>query len=390
MLPNRTLDWSGKPVGSTDAPDAQVSWQRVNSNRTKLVGSPILIPGKYPMEFTLLAGDDPINSSGVRVEWADFRDSATRENMGTEGWYGFVFQVPLDFASPSNWFIIWQLHQAGGGSPPFALRLDNGKVRIARRDTAYGAEKYWDILPTIPRGVPVRIIMHAKWASAGYLEIWHKVGNATEWTKIPVFNGVTFYDGPGYWKSGIYAGNENINRVVYSQGMVRRQSFAEVEAWMAGSGTVPPPPDTAGPAVAVTAPTSGAILDGGSVTYHAEVSDPSGINKVSFYLGSALLGEEVNAPYGDGSPVSIANFAPGSYDFRVVALDKVGNPTTVMFPVTIPEPPPPAEVHLLQSDYDYSLERLNAVRNRLQALKDSVAEAITALDNAIASLKKVL
>jgi subtilisin family serine protease len=54
--------------------------------------------------------------------------------------------------------------------------------------------------------------------------------------------------------------------------------------------------DLSGPAVAVTAPSEGATLNG-TVTFSADTSDPSGISKVVFYVGSSSVGTDTTAPF---------------------------------------------------------------------------------------------
>jgi hypothetical protein len=109
----------------------------------------------------------------------------------------------------------------------------------------------------------------------------------------------------------------------------RALSAAEIQAAMNGS----TPSDTAPPAVRITAPTSGSIVIGKTVTVSATASDNVGVVGVQFQLDGARLGNEVTtAPYSttwDSTTSSI-----GTHVLTAVARDAAGNKTTSQ-PVTI-------------------------------------------------------
>lgn len=263
MLPTRTLTFDHLPLGSSAPPgDASTSgnWQKASPDSTEVVTSRSR-PGRKAALLKHNAGVDPINSSGERLEFADFRDSATRERYGTEGWYGTAFVLD-QLMPPSSWGIVAQLHHAGGtGSPPFAIRVDRwggdpdtstpGHMYIAYRDTPTGTEKYRHIEPYVPLGVTVRIIMHIKWGGTatssypGLIEMWTSIGGG-EWTQQHPdggWVGTTCYQesSASYWKGGWYSG-ASIPAVLEHDGIYRGQSRADVESWFGSVAPPPPPP----------------------------------------------------------------------------------------------------------------------------------------------------
>ncbi len=77
--------------------------------------------------------------------------------------------------------------------------------------------------------------------------------------------------------------------------------------------------------VAVTAPLDGSVfLEGEAITITATASDPEGMQKVQFYQGATLLGEDSSSPYSRywGYP------APGAYVLTANAVDIFGGVTT--------------------------------------------------------------
>jgi uncharacterized repeat protein (TIGR01451 family) len=85
------------------------------------------------------------------------------------------------------------------------------------------------------------------------------------------------------------------------------------------------------PAVSITSPASGAIVNGPSISISASASDNDGtISKVEFFQGGIKLGEDTNVPFAfDWNSV-----AAGSYVLTAIATDNLGR-TTASSPVSI-------------------------------------------------------
>jgi hypothetical protein len=90
--------------------------------------------------------------------------------------------------------------------------------------------------------------------------------------------------------------------------------------------------DNTAPAVSLTAPASGAVLEG-TVNLDATASDPSGISRVEFYDGDVLLATDTSAPYSLSWDTRTA--ANGSHTLKAKAFDSVGNASMAVAPVTI-------------------------------------------------------
>ncbi len=107
-----------------------------------------------------------------------------------------------------------------------------------------------------------------------------------------------------------------------------------LNAAMSGTATAPTQTDTIPPAVAVTAPTSGATISG-TVTVSATASDNVGVAGVQFQLDGTALGAEVTvASY--SISWDTAKVASGSHTITAVARDPAGNRTTsAPVPVTV-------------------------------------------------------
>lgn len=298
MLPTRVLTFDHLSVGSTAPPgDASSSgnWQKASPDSTAVVNSRSR-PGRKAALLIHNAGVDPINSSGERLEAADFRDSATRERYGTEGWYGTAFVLD-ELAPPSSWGIIAQLHHAGGtGSPPFALRVDKwggdpdtttpGHMYIAYRDTPTGQEKYLHVEPYVPLGVTVRVKFHIKWGGTatssypGLIEMWTSIGGGP-WTQQHPEGGwkvTTCYQesSASYWKFGWYSG-ASISTKLEHDGIYRAQSAADIDAWFGSVAPPPPPPP----------PDDEAVLLARIAELEAQVTD---LDEENAALSNALTG----------------------------------------------------------------------------------------------------
>lgn len=76
------------------------------------------------------------------------------------------------------------------------------------------------------------------------------------------------------------------------------------------------------PVLAITAPGSGAIVNG-TVTITANAVDNTGISKVEFYFGDTLIATDVTAPY--SASYDTTKVADLKYTIRVRAYDRGGN-----------------------------------------------------------------
>lgn len=103
---------------------------------------------------------------------------------------------------------------------------------------------------------------------------------------------------------------------------------------------VAPPADTTAPSVAFTSPASGASVLG-SISVAVSASDSVGISLVQFKIGSTILADDSDAPY--GLTLDTTAFANGPYTLTAIAVDAAGNPGIVTRPITISNvivPPP--------------------------------------------------
>jgi|GEM_PF-2710398 len=76
------------------------------------------------------------------------------------------------------------------------------------------------------------------------------------------------------------------------------------------------------PSVSLTAPAGGSTVSG-NVSINADVQDFSGIQKVEFYVGAALIGTKTSSPY--QVTWDTRNFPNGSYKIWAKAYDQAGN-----------------------------------------------------------------
>lgn len=375
ILPTRITSFDHLALGSSAAPgDGTTSgnWQKASPDTTSVVNSRVR-SGKKAARLVHNAGVDPINSSGERLEWADFRDSSTRERYGTEGWYGTGFYLD-SFTPPNSWGIILQLHHAGGtGSPPFSLRVDRwggdpggsaGHMYLAYRDTPTGAERYRLVEPDIPVQTPVMVIFHIKWGGTagsdypGLIEMWTKTGNNAWVQQHPDggWIGTTCYNesSASYWKGGWYSGAAQ-SVTLEHDGLYRGQSRADVEAWLGTSVTTPDPgpdpdPDPGpgpvtppAPTVTVTSPSVNASLID-TISYSVNVSNP--VANSTLYVGFAPSNTSnshtISASGTVTGTLAIPDGAAAQQYFYASLHDNVGAKVAEqVFPITVSRTPAP-------------------------------------------------
>lgn len=93
-----------------------------------------------------------------------------------------------------------------------------------------------------------------------------------------------------------------------------------------------PTPDTTAPVVTLTA-TPEALVASGTINLTATASDEGGIRKVTFYRGTTVLCEDMQAPYACTDTVNAAN--NGTVTYRAVATDVAGNMAEATDSVTV-------------------------------------------------------
>jgi thermitase len=83
-----------------------------------------------------------------------------------------------------------------------------------------------------------------------------------------------------------------------------------------------PPADTQAPSVAITSPSSGAILSG-TVSISANASDNVGVSRVDYYLSDSLIGSSSASPH--AISLDSTRYSNGSYNLQAKAVDAAGN-----------------------------------------------------------------
>lgn len=261
MLDDRTFSWDHLPVGSTAAPgDGQATgtWLRASPDTSEVIPSRAR-PGRRACRMVHRPGSAPYGV-GYRLQ-----ANAPRwgERAGTEAWYATCFLLVPPFEPLATWLILTQLHHAANtGSPPLALRADRfwsdtnpGRVMLVGRDTPRGKDLPSTLMPTVPVGQPVRVILRVVWGSPGVVEAWVHTGppggappaSLDAWTRASPaggWRGTTIFPGDtkSYWTVGAYTGSQSQAVTVEHDGVVRRQSAAACLEWLAATTTTPPPP----------------------------------------------------------------------------------------------------------------------------------------------------
>jgi hypothetical protein len=409
-LPTHHARWQAVRVsGDSSPPGPSTGWQRVSADRTRTVTylPPVWADTPVAMRFVLQPGDDPINSTGVRCEFcgSHLQSSGGGEVSGTSGVYAVAFWLPggssknpadTKWALSPSWAILWQIHHPGStGSPPFAVRADqgwgrypNGKLFLDTRAGLGGSEINSIIHDVIPLDQWIRLIFEVKWGSNGRVVCHKKIGDS-DWTIAFDKNIPTYYDGHGggYWKGGGYFGDGRPASQWYHGGFARVQSVSEAKALFAPGAVPVPVPDTTGPQMTVIAPRPGTRITDGLLTWMVDAVDPSGISQVTVAVAGQVIARETKAPFGDGSPVSLPVLAPGGYDLVFEATDTVGNTTSAAVPVVI-GPPPAQQVWVgTDADYQVALDSAISARNRAKAIASNYSnvnlkDAISSVANA--------
>jgi hypothetical protein len=91
--------------------------------------------------------------------------------------------------------------------------------------------------------------------------------------------------------------------------------------------------DTTPPAASITAPANGATISGNGIGFTASASDPSGIQKVRFWIDSTYLGYDSAAPY--ARIWNSTAFTNGPHTLKIEAWDNAANARSVTIGVTV-------------------------------------------------------
>ena len=271
LLTDRTFSFDHLPLGSSGPPgDAATkpgTWLKAAPDTSEVIPSRAR-PGRRACRMVHRPGSSPYGA-GYRIQanawpWG--------EVTGTEGWYATAFLLPTGFSPLATWLILTQLHHgANTGSPPLAVRADRfwsdtnpGRVMLVGRDTPGGKDLPSTLMPTVPVGQPVRVVMRVVWGSPGVVEAWVHTGPPGEaspaslgdWTRASPaggWKGTTIFPGDtqSYWTVGAYTGSQSQAVTVEHDGVVRRQTAAACLEWLAAHPAAPPPPPPSVPTDAV-------------------------------------------------------------------------------------------------------------------------------------------
>ena len=105
------------------------------------------------------------------------------------------------------------------------------------------------------------------------------------------------------------------------------------------------------PTVAITSPTPGAIVKGGTITVTAQANDSDGsVVKVEFFDGGSLVGTATASPGGPNYSAPLSNLAVGPHTFTVRATDDQGFSSTSN-PVPITVTAAMAQMYFIHTDH---------------------------------------
>jgi hypothetical protein len=195
----------------------------------QIVTSPVR-NGNYASRFEVRDGD--YMYGGARSE---FREVYTVPN-GDDIWYGWSTYIPADWLDPDMGSVITQMHGSPdpgeSRSPPFAVRVEDGKLTITGRYSSVRNQPGNDGTPLtfygpsyIEKEIWHDFVVHVKWSyeNDGYLDVWMD-GNQIVDYNGPI--GYNDYTGP-YFKMGIY--HIDTIGVLYHDEYRRGCSYEEVD-----------------------------------------------------------------------------------------------------------------------------------------------------------------
>lgn len=178
------------------------------------------------------------NGHGCEVYYGSH--SRWAEQLGNEAYYGLAVYFPSDFATPDDWFLLWQFkgsnaNHVEGGSPPMALELAGDQIRLTMRGGG-AAVQYIATGQKIVRGAWNQLRLHIKWgnSTSNSLTVLDFRTAGSGWRNLVTTNrGNLPVDSTGtggvYYKTGMYVGpSQSHNEVLYLDGPWRGASQAEV------------------------------------------------------------------------------------------------------------------------------------------------------------------
>jgi hypothetical protein len=90
--------------------------------------------------------------------------------------------------------------------------------------------------------------------------------------------------------------------------------------------------DSTGPSISITSHSNGQIISG-TQTVSVNVSDPSGVAKVEFYVNNAKKHTRTSSPYSWSWDTTA--YSDGTYTLKIVAFDNYGNQNSISISITI-------------------------------------------------------
>jgi hypothetical protein len=230
--------------------------QVMSSDRFKVVTTPVR-HGKYSAQITVKSGDDPINSSGERSEYAYMMQNGTAvsETLSSGTKYYAIsvmlasnWQPPATESGNGNWGILFQLHgpDSYSASPAFALRattcfdiaLNGGDLTFTKGvPTTYKLSS-----GGLNKGQWVDFVVGVKWAqdTTGSVTVWRRDQSATGFTTVLNLSNVATLQyknsttaAAHYWKTGFYRSTSSFTNKLWLGPMSRADTFqdAVTTAW---------------------------------------------------------------------------------------------------------------------------------------------------------------
>jgi len=185
----------------------ELEWNtsRPEAEQFEIVTSPKR-EGQYSAKMTVHDGDEFESTGGERVQLE--RPGTYNENDGDEYWYSWSTYFPSDWqnltGSPDDdWLLIADWHSTNPGPfedvcQPLQFEINGQNQIIVRMITGNvegydcydgpGTANYFDqvIVDSLNLGEWNDFVVHIKWKAdnTGLLEVWHKSGNETNFTRV--------------------------------------------------------------------------------------------------------------------------------------------------------------------------------------------------------------
>jgi hypothetical protein len=139
---------------------------------------------------------------------------------GSVRWYGFSLFVPSDFpvATDARWLTLTQWKGLRGGSPPLALEIKRGNLRLGGARSNAGLIPNQDLGP-LPKDRWTRLVVGLRLSSdrsQGWVEVYRDGVRVTPRTSLATMDTVNGAPDPIYLKQGIYRDSAwNVTQVLY-------------------------------------------------------------------------------------------------------------------------------------------------------------------------------